>query len=71
MAIEITVRCYCHGLGDCMLVSLPRTGGNRPFTMLIDCGIHSSAKGGSDIMRAVAADIVKHVGERIDVRGLQ
>ncbi|WZO99815.1 hypothetical protein EP7_001428 [Isosphaeraceae bacterium EP7] len=31
------VRMYRHGLGDCFLVTFPRTG-HVPFQMLIDCG---------------------------------
>ena len=43
---QVTVRHYCQGIGDCHLLSFPRSG--RPASgMLIDCGIHSSVKGGS------------------------
>ena len=55
--LEIEVRCYCHGLGDCMLVTLPKQDGS-PFRMLIDCGLHSAAKGGPETMRRVVADLV-------------
>lgn len=34
------IRMYRQGLGDCFLISLPRTeGGNRPFYVMIDCGV--------------------------------
>lgn len=66
MATSVEIRCYCHGLGDCMLVKLPKAGGG-PFWMLFDCGIHSSAKGGSGIMRDVVADIAKVTGGFVDV----
>ena len=32
------VRMYRHGLGDCFLLTLPRSSG-RPFHVLIDCGV--------------------------------
>jgi hypothetical protein len=66
MATTVDIRCYCHGLGDCMLLKLPRKGGGD-FWMLIDCGIHSAASGGSQIMRNVAADIAATTGGRLDV----
>lgn len=66
MAVSVEVRCYCHGLGDCMLVKLPRADGS-PFWMLFDCGIHSSAKDGSRIMREVVDDIIDRTGGVIDV----
>ena len=40
-----TVRHYCQGIGDCHLLSFPKADGTE-FRMLIDCGIHSSVKGG-------------------------
>ncbi|GGF62319.1 hypothetical protein GCM10007301_22540 [Azorhizobium oxalatiphilum] len=64
--VSVDIRCYCHGLGDCMLLSLPKADGS-PFWMLIDCGIHSSAKGGADKMRDVVADIAKRTKGHIDV----
>ena len=42
----MTVRHYCQGLGDCHLIRFRKTD-NSDFFMLIDCGIHSSVKGGS------------------------
>jgi hypothetical protein len=66
MTTSIDLRCYCHGLGDCMLVKLPRADGS-PFWMLFDCGIHSSAKGGSATMREVVEDIAKVTSGVIDV----
>lgn len=63
---SIDIRCYCHGLGDCMLLRLPRADGSD-FWMLIDCGIHTSAKGGSQKMREVVKDIETRTGGVIDV----
>lgn len=54
---NIEVRCYCHGLGDCMLLTLRRKDGT-PYRMLIDCGLHSATKGGPEKMRRVVEDLV-------------
>ncbi|MDX0439617.1 hypothetical protein FB009_1263 [Sinorhizobium medicae] len=64
--LTIDIRCYCHGLGDCMLLKLPKPDGT-PFRMLIDCGIHSAASGGAAKMRDIAADILKETEGWLDV----
>lgn len=64
-ADSIRLHLYCHGLGDCLLLEIPRHGG-VPFWMLIDCGIHTSAQGGADKIRTVVADIYK-ITRRLDV----
>jgi glyoxylase-like metal-dependent hydrolase (beta-lactamase superfamily II) len=64
--LSVDIRCYCHGLGDCMLLSLPKADGSA-FWMLIDCGVHSAAKGGADKMREVVADIAERTNGHIDV----
>ncbi|WP_097540129.1 MULTISPECIES: hypothetical protein [Sinorhizobium] len=61
----LTVRHYCQGLGDCHLLKFRRADGSD-FFMLIDCGIHSSVKGGSQKVDAVVADIAS-VTKRLDV----
>ncbi len=33
------VRMYRQGLGDCFLISLPRSDSDRPYRVLIDCGV--------------------------------
>ena len=43
----VTVRHYCQGIGDCHLLRFPKAEGGD-FWMLIDCGVHSSVKGGND-----------------------
>lgn len=66
---SLDLRCYCHGLGDCMLLSLPRDG-VPPFRILIDCGIHSASRGGPDRIRDVVNDIKRQTedaGHVIDV----
>lgn len=64
--VSVDIRCYCHGLGDCMLLSLPKADGSA-FWMLIDCGIHSAARGGADKIREIVADIAERTGGHIDV----
>ncbi|WP_274630114.1 MBL fold metallo-hydrolase [Arvimicrobium flavum] len=62
----LTVRHYCQGIGDCHLLTFFKDDG-RPFRMLIDCGIHSSVSGGSDLIDAIATDIRDVTGRSIDV----
>jgi beta-lactamase superfamily II metal-dependent hydrolase len=52
----VTVRLYCQGIGDCHLLRFPKADGGS-FWMLIDCGVHSSVKGGSEMIDRVVADI--------------
>lgn len=47
-------------------MKLPKADGS-PFWMLFDCGIHSSSKNGSSIMRDVVTDIAAHTGGVLDV----
>jgi Metallo-beta-lactamase superfamily len=61
----VTVRHYCQGIGDCHLLRFPTAEGGD-FWMLIDCGVHSSVKGGSDRIRAIVADIAERT-DRLDV----
>ncbi|WP_198033022.1 hypothetical protein [Methylosinus sp. PW1] len=62
---SVTIRHYCQGIGDCHLLRWPVDGEND-FFMLIDCGVHSSVTGGSDLMDEIVADIAT-VTKRIDV----
>ncbi|QBF26742.1 hypothetical protein EXN22_13930 [Pseudomonas tructae] len=61
-----TVRHYCQGIGDCHLLRFAQDQG-APYWMLIDCGIHSSIKGGSQIIDDIVADIHQQTGGNIDV----
>ena len=56
----VEMRLYCHGLGDCNLVGLPKRDGGT-FWMLFDCGIHSAASGGGEILRKVVTDIAEAI----------
>ncbi len=66
-AARVTIRHYCQGIGDCHLLTFHR-GANPPFRMLIDCGVHTSVKGGAETVRKIAEDITTLVdGNPIDV----
>lgn len=59
---------YRQGLGDCFLVSLPRTsGGGRPFYLMIDCGVVLGTPDPNTIMTSVMEDIVKTTDGKIDL----
>lgn len=61
----VKMHLYCHGLGDCMLLELDRPGGD-PYRILIDCGIHTSASGGTAKIRAVVEDLAALTGSKLD-----
>jgi hypothetical protein len=64
-AREVRIRMYKQGLGDCFLLTFPRTP--KPFHMLIDCGALASKHYGDAEMKLVVADIKKTTGGKIDV----
>jgi hypothetical protein len=61
-AYRAKVRMYRHGLGDCFLVSLPRTGGTAPYFIMIDCGVILGTADPETKMKAVVDDIAKTTG---------
>jgi hypothetical protein len=62
------VRMYRQGLGDCFLISLPRTdGSNRPFYVMIDCGVVLGTADPGTIMTQVMDNIVAVTGGEIDL----
>lgn len=62
------IRMYLQGLGDCFLVTLPRTGPRKmPFRILIDCGVILGTPGATDKMTNVVQDIVKETSGHIDL----
>jgi hypothetical protein len=65
-APRVKVRMYRHGLGDCFLLTFPRTAGERPFYMLIDCGVVLGTADAAQIMMEVVEDI-RSVTSDIDV----
>lgn len=61
-----TIRHYCQGIGDCHLLRFKKANG-KFYWMLIDCGIHTSIKGGSQIIDDIVADLYQQTGGHIDV----
>lgn len=64
----VRIRMYRQGIGDCFLL---RFGGEddteKPFTILIDCGVHSATNGGTGLIRKIAEDIRQETGGHIDI----
>lgn len=60
------IRMYRQGLGDCFLVTLP-TGNERPFYLMIDCGVVLGTSNPEDKMTAVINDIANLTGSSIDL----
>ncbi len=59
---------YRHGLGDCLLVTLPRTDrSDRPFYLMIDCGVVLGTSEPAPVMARVMQDIRDTTGGEIDV----
>jgi hypothetical protein len=62
------IRMYRQGLGDCFLISLPRTdGSSRPFYVMIDCGVVLGTADPGTIMTKVMDHIVATTGGEIDL----
>ncbi|MGY4257670.1 beta-lactamase superfamily II metal-dependent hydrolase [Bradyrhizobium sp. USDA 4516] len=60
------IRIYRHGLGDCILVRIPRKNGPM-FKLLIDCGVAVAQKKGAEKMQAVMRDILDVTKGSVDV----
>jgi beta-lactamase superfamily II metal-dependent hydrolase len=63
---NVKVRMYRQGLGDCFLVTLPRNN-DKPFYILIDCGVILGTQDAVAKMRNVVNDIIKTTDGHIDV----
>jgi hypothetical protein len=64
------IRMYRQGLGDCFLISLPRSdaGSDRDvYYILIDCGVILGTPNASDIMTKVVDNIVADTNGEIDL----
>lgn len=60
---SIKVRMYCHGFGDCFLLTF--LSNDQPvYRMVIDCGMLT---GNSDTLRAAIENINKDTGGKVDV----
>lgn len=60
------VRIYRHGLGDCILVRIPRKNGPM-FKLLIDCGVAVAQANASEKMKGVLKDILDVTEGSVDV----
>jgi beta-lactamase superfamily II metal-dependent hydrolase len=68
--VTATLRMYKVGFGDCFLLSVPRVG-DRPWRMLVDCGVHFQGLG-ENSMSAIVDDLIAEcdqdgAGPQIDV----
>ncbi|WP_209427801.1 hypothetical protein [Pararhodobacter sp. SW119] len=61
------VRMYRQGIGDCLLISLPRSDGDDLFHMMIDCGVLLGTPDARGWMQRIVADIAETTGGRIDL----
>jgi hypothetical protein len=65
---QAKIRMYRQGLGDCFLISLPRTGtSKRPYYVMIDCGVILGTADPGTIMTKVIENIVEVTGGKIDL----
>jgi len=60
---EVTIRMYCHGFGDCFLITF-RSNGETVYRMLIDCGMLT---GNSDLLKQCIENIKDECGGMLDL----
>ena len=66
-ASGVTIRMYRQGHGDCFLLAT-KTTANKPFYMLIDCGLWTGSEIRPDAtIDKIVADIAEATGNRLDV----
>ena len=65
-ASGVKVRMYRQGLGDCFLITLPRSKG-KPYFIMIDCGVILGTPGGAKTMQDVVNDIIVVTHGHIDL----
>lgn len=65
MKQKATVRCYCHGFGDCFLIKLETQSGTKKI--VIDCGVLKNSEREVDRILAVAQSLSKDTEGEIDV----
>jgi hypothetical protein len=63
--MQIKVRMYRHGLGDCFLLAFPAKDGGT-FYMMIDCGVLQHVDGGPERLQMVARDVVTTTEGKLD-----
>lgn len=69
---QIRVRMYRHGLGDCFLLTLPTkkdqpTEKDRPYYLMIDCGVILGTSDASAKMEEVVRNIIDVTGGNVDL----
>lgn len=62
----VRVRMYRQGLGDCFLITLPRTTG-KPCYIMIDCGVILGTPNAASKMQEVVDDIVATTNGHVDL----
>jgi beta-lactamase superfamily II metal-dependent hydrolase len=60
------VRIYRHGLGDCILIRIPRAGRSE-YKILIDCGVAVATLNAPAKMKEVLNDVMAVTGGEVDV----
>lgn len=65
-AARPTVRVYRQGLGDCILVKVPRNDGSE-FVLMIDCGVAVATQGAVTTMKQVVDHIAQTSAAGVDV----
>ncbi len=63
----IAVRCYRHGLGDCLLLAFSRGAQANPSYLLIDCGVHMRQDSGPQRLAQVMDNVRQATGGSLDV----
>lgn len=63
---SVRIRMYRQGLGDCFLLSFPRSRRGESH-VLIDCGVLTGTAGGTEKMTRVATSILDRTRRRLDV----
>jgi hypothetical protein len=63
--MRASVRVYCQGLGDCILVRVILKSGDD-FKLLIDCGVVLGTEDASSIMTRVVENVVENTKEKND-----
>jgi hypothetical protein len=58
---------YRQGIGDCLLVTLPRPDGARAYHLMIDCGVILGTENASQTMTEIVSDIVKETSGHVDL----
>jgi len=64
--LQVHVRMYCQGLGDCFLLRFETEKG-KYFSMLIDCGIYKASPDAGKIMNEIVDDVVEETGGHLNV----